>query len=297
MIERCGDRQRKFDGLEKWPFRFFIESLPIMLQIALFLLTCGLSRYMWSVNTSVARVVISFTVLGILFYIGIVAAGTSSYECPFQTPVSIGLRHLRDSGTTRKLLANLSPPKIISLIHATRRNTRRLVARLSLPNAVSLILCHLDGCPAGTRFGIPPRLRHHAIPIVLGDFAVPHHVWHSQCAYGVGHKPSFYFSDRSSFREREAETGPRDSKVQACSTAPAHPSRMRPSATLHLETVQGCECVYGTWKPSEQNGDNARCVCWVSGTSLTPKPSTLPYVLRGPSDGSMATPTTTHRTI
>ena len=89
MIERCGDRQRKFDGLEKRPFRLFIESLPIMLQIAL-LLTCGLSRYMWSVNTSVARVVISFTVLG-LFYIGTVVAGTSSYEYPFQTPASIAL--------------------------------------------------------------------------------------------------------------------------------------------------------------------------------------------------------------
>ena len=56
MVERCGDRQRKFDGLEKWPFRLFIESLPIMLQIALLLLASGLSRYMWSVNTSVARV-------------------------------------------------------------------------------------------------------------------------------------------------------------------------------------------------------------------------------------------------
>ena len=27
MIERCGDRQRKCDGLKKWPLRFFIESL------------------------------------------------------------------------------------------------------------------------------------------------------------------------------------------------------------------------------------------------------------------------------
>jgi len=136
MIERCGDRQRKFDGLEKWPFRLFVESLPIMLQIALLLLTCGLSRYMWSVNTSVASVVISFTVLGILFYIGIVVAGTSSYECPFQTPASIGLRHLRDSGMVRKLL---SPSNIISLVFATQRKVRRLVARLSLPNVVSLM--------------------------------------------------------------------------------------------------------------------------------------------------------------
>jgi len=125
MVERCGDRQRKFEGLEKWPFRLFIESLPIMLQIALLLLTCGLSRHMWSVNTSVARVVISFTVLGILFYIGIVVAGTSSYECPFQTPASMALRNLRNSGTTRKLLASLSPPNVISVIYATWRKTRQ----------------------------------------------------------------------------------------------------------------------------------------------------------------------------
>jgi len=139
MIEGCGDRQRKFNGLEKWRFRLFIESLPVMLQIALLLLAGGLSRYMWSVNTSVARVVISLTVLGILFYVGIVAAGISSYECPFQTPASIGLQYLRDSGTARRLLARLSPSNVISLMYTTQRNTRRLVVRLSLPNIVSLM--------------------------------------------------------------------------------------------------------------------------------------------------------------
>ena len=60
---------------------------------------------MWSVNTSVARVVVSFTVLGTLFYVGIMVAGTSSYESTFQTPASIALRHLGDSGRTRKFLA------------------------------------------------------------------------------------------------------------------------------------------------------------------------------------------------
>jgi len=118
VVERSGDRQCKFDGLEKWSFRLFIEALPLMLQIALLLLMSGLSRYMWSINTSVAWVIISSTALGILFYIGIVAAGTHSYECPFQTPVSIGLRHLRDSTTTQKLLANLYPSKVTSLIYA-----------------------------------------------------------------------------------------------------------------------------------------------------------------------------------
>ena len=93
MIERCGDRQRKCDGLQKWPFHIFIESLPVMLQISLLLLACGLCRHMWSINTSIAFILIVLTALGVLFYTIIVIIGTSSYECPFQTPTSTVLRH------------------------------------------------------------------------------------------------------------------------------------------------------------------------------------------------------------
>jgi hypothetical protein len=108
MIERCGDRQRKFDGLKKWPFHLFVESLPVMLQVALLLLACGLCRNMASINTSVATILISLTVLGVLFYLGIVITGTSSYDCPFQTPVSTGLR-----SSWKKIgphLTSISPP-------------------------------------------------------------------------------------------------------------------------------------------------------------------------------------------
>ena len=91
MIERCGDRQRKCDGLEKWPLHFFVESLPVMLQVALLLLACGLCRHMWTINTSVAFTLISLTSLGVVFYLAIVIAGASSYACPFQTPASTAL--------------------------------------------------------------------------------------------------------------------------------------------------------------------------------------------------------------
>jgi len=94
MIERCGDRQRKFNGLEKWPLHFFVESLPVMLQAALLFLACGLCRHMWTINASVACTLVSLTGLGVGFYVAIVIAGMSSYACPFQTPASAALRDL-----------------------------------------------------------------------------------------------------------------------------------------------------------------------------------------------------------
>ena len=92
MIDRCGDRQRKCDGLEKWPLHLFVKSLPMMLQVALLLLACGLCRRIWSINTSAAYILVGLTGLGVAFYVAIVIAGASSYASPFQTPVSIALR-------------------------------------------------------------------------------------------------------------------------------------------------------------------------------------------------------------
>ena len=94
MIEHCDDRQCKCNGLKKWPFHFFVKSPPVMLQAALLLLTCGLCKHMSSINTPVVGVLIALTILGAVFYLGIVVVGASSYECPFRTPVSTALRSI-----------------------------------------------------------------------------------------------------------------------------------------------------------------------------------------------------------
>jgi len=298
MIERCGDRQRKFDGLEKWPFRLFVESLPIMLQIALLLLTCGLSRYMWSINTSVASVVISFTVLGILFYIGIVVAGTSSYECPFQTPASIGLRHLRDSRTTRRLLASLSPSNVISAVYATRRSTRRLVARLSLPNVVSFMYATWmdtrQGVVSASHFAYN-TIQHPSSWEVSPSLIVS--CIHSMSTK-VGHQTIILLLriDRTlgNAKQRLAQDIRRFGRavlLPLTTKDSNHQLRAHldgPGLRVHVQNLEALR---------KQNGDNARCACWVLGTSPIPKPSTLTYVLLGRSDGLMVTPTMTRRTI
>jgi len=139
MIERCGDRQRKCDGLEKWPLHYFGESLPLMLQIALLLLACGLCRYMWSINASVAYTLIGFTGVGVVFYVAIVIAGMSLYACPFQTPVSIALR-----GPWKKVRRGMVSSIVLSkrVLSQTHKNWNRgiwsLLRRQSPPTTARL---------------------------------------------------------------------------------------------------------------------------------------------------------------
>jgi hypothetical protein len=56
-------------------------------EIALLLLGCALSRYLWEINVTVASVVIGVTSFGMIFYIFVIVAGTISVICPYQTPV------------------------------------------------------------------------------------------------------------------------------------------------------------------------------------------------------------------
>jgi len=92
--DKSRDRQRKWDGLEKWHFRLTIESLPVMLQLALLLLGCALSRYLWTISRTVAGVIVAVTLLGVTLYIFLTLAATLCYDCPYQTPPSTFTRAL-----------------------------------------------------------------------------------------------------------------------------------------------------------------------------------------------------------
>ena len=93
-VERSRNRQRKLDGIVTWYFNHVMESLPMMLQAALLLLGCALSRYLWDISTTVASVVVAITSFGMLFFLFIIFAGAVSESCPYQTPGSLTLRHL-----------------------------------------------------------------------------------------------------------------------------------------------------------------------------------------------------------
>ena len=85
-IERAQSRQLKLDGIITWYFHYVMESLSLMLQGALLLLGCALSRYLWEVNIPVASVVLGITSFGVSLYLLIVIAGAAFESCPYQTP-------------------------------------------------------------------------------------------------------------------------------------------------------------------------------------------------------------------
>lgn len=94
IIDRGRHRQRKINGMVTWHFDLVMECLPIMLQLALLLLGYALSNYLFTIDHAVAGVIIGFTSFGVLFYLLIVSAATLSYNCPFQTPMSLIIRFM-----------------------------------------------------------------------------------------------------------------------------------------------------------------------------------------------------------
>jgi hypothetical protein len=274
MIERCGDRQRKFDGLERWPFRFCMESLPIMLQIALLLLMCGLSRYVWSINTSVGRVVLSFTVLGVLFYIAVVVAGTSSYECPFQTPASTGLRYLKDSKTTWKLLASLSPLNVIFLVYTTWKITQRVLVSFIRSTATQIgyqtiiTLLRIDRAIGNAKQRLSQGIQifrrtglARAAPQDAGRSPPRIRSGIRRAATKVGHQTIILL-----FRVDRAVGKVKQRLARGFRRAQLLPTTIEDAQHQPLVPQKGLGLlvrVRNLGVLREQNTDNARCVCWV----------------------------------
>lgn len=92
VAEKSWDRQNKLQGIKNWRFHIVMESLPVMLQLALLLFGCALSSYLLSLNRAVGIVVLAVTLFGAAFYAFITVAGSIFYECPYQTPMSLTIR-------------------------------------------------------------------------------------------------------------------------------------------------------------------------------------------------------------
>ena len=126
--DKSRDRQRKLDGFEDWRFHLAIESLPVILQVALVLLGFALSKYLWTISRTVAGVIVAVTLFGLTLYVFLTLAATLYCNCPYQTPPSILIRTLikyvtsRDTKFTRSIRSVVAPlPPINNLGRALWR--------------------------------------------------------------------------------------------------------------------------------------------------------------------------------
>ena len=94
LIDRSRHRELRMRGMITWRFKLIMECLPLVMQLSLLLLGYALARYVWDLSRTVSAIIASFTIFGVLFYLSIVFAATIWKTCPFQTPVSLVLRHI-----------------------------------------------------------------------------------------------------------------------------------------------------------------------------------------------------------
>ena len=88
LHERCEQRQQKLDGLESWHFSTILATLPIFLQLSLFFFGIALAGNIWTLQHTVASVIMATTAFGLIFYFFTIVSSLKSPNCPFQTPVS-----------------------------------------------------------------------------------------------------------------------------------------------------------------------------------------------------------------
>ncbi|KAG8999606.1 hypothetical protein FRB94_006029 [Tulasnella sp. JGI-2019a] len=111
--EQSRRRADKFRGAEKWRLRVVVEALPNLLLISLGLFFAGLVDYLWTIDRTVALVVLTFTVVGVAFYGFTVIVGVIYTASPFQTAISIAIRKLHNVVYSDTLLKSRTRPYTI----------------------------------------------------------------------------------------------------------------------------------------------------------------------------------------
>jgi Family of unknown function (DUF6535) len=93
LHERCQRRQKKLDMLETWYFSAIVSTLPLFLQMSLLFFSIALTAHIWTLQHTVASVIMVTMAFGFIFYIFTVVSSLRLPDCPFQTPVSMMLQH------------------------------------------------------------------------------------------------------------------------------------------------------------------------------------------------------------
>ncbi|KAF8208054.1 hypothetical protein K438DRAFT_1754798 [Mycena galopus ATCC 62051] len=78
-----------------------MQLFPLLLQFALLVFSAALSTYLWTIHPSIAIIVLSFTSLGVVLYILLLACAAFA-DSPFQTPLAQFVVHLFPESLRRR---------------------------------------------------------------------------------------------------------------------------------------------------------------------------------------------------
>ncbi|KAG9025090.1 hypothetical protein FRB95_010582 [Tulasnella sp. JGI-2019a] len=85
LEKQCRKRQKKFAGAERWHLQTVVEFLPALIQFSLLAFFIGLIDFFWSINTTIAAVVMSLFGVGLIAFFAFLIVGVIDRDCPFQT--------------------------------------------------------------------------------------------------------------------------------------------------------------------------------------------------------------------
>lgn len=121
VVERGQNRQQKLDSIVTWRFHRVMQSLPLMLQVALFFLGYAVPLSLVDVNTAISSIAFCLTSVGVLFHISTIVAGAAFKSCPYQTAASHFLRYLRPKfpGVVHSIETD-SPLRVLSRSRAVK---------------------------------------------------------------------------------------------------------------------------------------------------------------------------------
>jgi Family of unknown function (DUF6535) len=161
LHERCQRRQKKLDAMETWYFSTIIATLPIFLQISLLFFGIALAANIWTLQHTVASVIMATTAFGFIFYVFTVVSSLRSPDCPFQTPVSTMLQHAASTlAIVRQVIRrkwNEHPTSWEDFLNVLRKSSRYLLrtARDLLAKLTRSFLAYLSRMPSILSHGRP----------------------------------------------------------------------------------------------------------------------------------------------
>lgn len=86
--KRARIRQARFKALDRWSMPNIIMSLAVLIQAALVLFFAGLMMLLWTINTTVAIVILSVSTASLVFYLATAAVPMFSPSCPYKSPLA-----------------------------------------------------------------------------------------------------------------------------------------------------------------------------------------------------------------